>query len=342
LDEGNEQSMAVLLGLCSPEARQTHIGRLNIHNGECQFDSEDVTGRLSATVTGLTPGRVHRFRLLTRLSLFELYIDDRLMQTYFYRPTGGKLGFVAHGAQLDVGDLKAWRMSLPVEKSFALSKPRVAPVRDKTLVAWAAPATLDQAGGGVLTLEGPNDLFDSIVFGEAAPRRWMAGSDFFRRTFLHQDAWPQETADARTLVQIAVVYRGRQVTLYRNGALYAQYAMQGDPAAFGPDDTVFIGKRHLRAAGATCFSGEIEDARIYDRALTAEQITSLQPNLPSDPKPWAWWTFENDREEDLMRTFPAGEMVGKAHIERGRLCLDGRDSYAVFRRSVASPSRRKE
>jgi hypothetical protein len=170
----------------------------------------------------------------------------------------------------------------------------------------------------------------------------MAGSVFFRRTCPNQADWPQETADARTLVQIAAVYRGRRVALYRNGALYADYTMQEAPAAFGPDDTVLIGRRHLRAGGAACFSGVIDDARIYDRALTAEQIASLRPNLSSDPKPWAWWTFENGRAEDLMGTFQAGELVGRAHVVQGRLVLDGQESYAVFRRSTASPARPKQ
>ena len=137
-------------------------------------------------------------------------------------------------------------MSLPAENSFALYTPRTLTVRDKTLVAWVTPATLDQTGGSVLTLEGPDNLFDGIVFGECVPRRWMAGSDTFRRTCADQSSWPQETADEHTLVQIAIVYRGQRVTLYRNGAMYADYSMPGTPAGFGPDDTVLIGRRHLR------------------------------------------------------------------------------------------------
>ncbi len=334
-DEGNEQSMAVLLGLGLPEARQTHVGRLVTQNGESQFDSEDVTGKCSATVTGLDPGREHHFRLLLRLSLFEFYVDDRLMQTHAYRPASGRLGFVARKARLDVRDLKAWRMSLAADKSFALSRPRAVTVRNKTLVAWVAPATLDQSGGSALTLEGPNDLFDGLVFGERAPHRWMAGSDGFRRTCADQSGWPQETADARTFVQIALVYRGRQATLFRNGEIYADYTMPGEPAAFGPDDTVLIGLRHLRAAGSAWFAGVVEDARIYDRAMTAEQIASLKPDQPSDPKPWAWWTFENGQAQEVMNTFPAGELFGNARVEGGRLLLDGQESYAVFRRTAA-------
>lgn len=330
LDEGAGQSKAVLLGIRAPEGRETHIGTLASLRGDVEFIPEDVTGRYSATVTGLDPGREHSFRLLLRMGLFELYIDDRLMQTFAYRPATGKVGLVARDGVLTVRDLQAWRMSLPADESFALYKPRTVTVRDKTLVAWVAPATLEQTGGGVLTLEGPDNQFDGIVFGEQSPRRWMAGSDFFRRTWADQSSWPQETADGQTLVQIAIVYRGSRITLYRNGTLYADYVMPGAPAGFGPEDTVLIGRRHLRAGTPASFAGVVADARIYDRAMTADQIASLRADEPSDPRPWAWWTFEGDKAEDAMGTFPTGQLFGNARIENGRLILDGADSYVTF------------
>ncbi|HOS95151.1 MAG TPA: hypothetical protein PLQ54_17685, partial [Armatimonadota bacterium] len=56
------------------------------------------------------------------------------------------------------------------------------PIGDKTLVAWVSPASLTQSGGAVLSVGGTSNLFDAIVFGEIAPGRWMAGSNFFQRT----------------------------------------------------------------------------------------------------------------------------------------------------------------
>ena len=73
---------------------------------------------------------------------------------------------------------------------------------NKTLVAWISPANLSQQGGSVLTIQS-GDRFDAIVFGERARGRWMAGSNFFRRTQANQGGYPAETADAETTVQIA-------------------------------------------------------------------------------------------------------------------------------------------
>jgi hypothetical protein len=100
------------LGIGQPEDRETHIGRLQTTaEGKMQFQSEDVTGKGCATVTGIENGKEHRFRLLVRRGMFELYIDDMLMQTYGYKPGSGKVGFLAHNANVVFRDVQGWNMS---------------------------------------------------------------------------------------------------------------------------------------------------------------------------------------------------------------------------------------
>ncbi|MBN8246819.1 MAG: LamG domain-containing protein [Verrucomicrobia bacterium] len=157
---------------------------------------------------------------------------------------------------------------------------------DKTLVVWAAPSNATQRGGSALTLEDRRSHFDGIVFGEVAPARWMAGSDFYRRTRQAQDDVPQESEFGGALVQIAIVYRGKQVEIFRNGTSLARYPVEG-AQQFGSDSAVVIGLRHLEAQDGACLAGSIDDARIYGTALTAAQIAALRPNQPSDPAPLA-------------------------------------------------------
>ncbi len=202
-------------------------------------------------------------------------------------------------------------------------------VTDKTLVVWAAPADLTQGGGSALTLDDMKSHFDGIIFGEIAPKKWMAGSNFFSRTQKQQGAYPAEDADAKTFVQVAIVYRGRQVTIYRNGEKYAAYEMTSAPQSFGPGSVVMLGRRHVEAGDTKCFAGAIEDARIYDRPLDAKVIASLRPNQPSEPKPWAWWSFENGRADDRMGTFPSTLLTGGAAILDGKLVLDGKDGTMI-------------
>ncbi|RMG38011.1 MAG: hypothetical protein D6725_08055 [Planctomycetota bacterium] len=212
-----------------------------------------------------------------------------------------------------------------------------APLRDKTLVAWVTLANLQQRGGSVLTIEKPGGVFDAIVFGEIEPGKWMAGSNFFRRTQRDQKRLPAETADDRTLVQIAIAYQGRQITIYRNGAEYARYTAS-EQETFGPDSHVLMGLRHLEAAAPNrYFAGTIDDARIYDRALTAEQLQALRPNDASDPKPIAWWDFEGGRLHDRAGRFPVVTLVGNARIEGGHLHLGPGEAYLMASREPPRP-----
>src|SRR5262245_35817112 len=87
-------------------------------------------------------------------------------------------------------------------------------LRDKTLVAWVTVANLDSRGGSVLTIGG-GDSFDGIIFGEQQPRKWMPGSEYWRRTDRTQDDWAEETAGPDELIQVAVTYAGQTVTLFR-------------------------------------------------------------------------------------------------------------------------------
>jgi len=217
-------------------------------------------------------------------------------------------------------------------------------IRNKTLVAWVTVADLHQRGGSVLTLEKPGGDFDAIVFGELAPAKWMAGSGQFARTNREQQTWPKETADPRTLVQLAIVYRGKQITIYRNGDEYCSYTAK-EQASFGQGSHVLMGLRHLQAAPANrFFTGSIEDARIYGVALSAEQIASLKPNRPSTPKPLAWWDFEEGNAKDRMGVFPVSTLVGNCRIAGGRLHLGSGGAYlmASNEEPKAKPDRNNE
>ena len=211
-----------------------------------------------------------------------------------------------------------------------------ASLHDKTLVAWVAPANLDQRGGSALTIEDGNAHFDGIVFAERSPAKWMAGSDNFRRTALEQAGWPTETATADTLVQIAIAYRGEEITVYRNGEEYSRHVIR-EPQPFDAESIVIIGQRHLR--NGDFFTGAVEDARIYDRALTAAEIADLQPNVEGEIKPWAWWPFDDTTAKDNTGRFAHVRIVGGAKVEQGRLLLaeDGGALYAASRAERLPP-----
>ncbi len=209
-------------------------------------------------------------------------------------------------------------------------------ITDKTLVAWVVPANLSQRGGSVLTIEKSGGVFDAIVLGELAPGKWMAGSNAFSRTEKEQSSWPAEitTGTGTTPVQLAIVYQGKQIQIYRDGVCYADYAVTG-LERFGDESIVLMGLRHLGAQPDNrFFTGSIEDARLYDQALNAAQIAALKPNESSEPQPLAWWDFENGRGTDRMETFPVSTLLGDAHIASGQLHLANQGAYLMATRTA--------
>lgn len=210
------------------------------------------------------------------------------------------------------------------------------PLVDKTLVVWTAPANLTQRGGSALTLEDAAAHFDGIVLGELSPARWMAGSDTYRRTLRQQDSLPAETAAGQPWLQIALVYRGPEIILYRNGTEYSRHPIT-QPQVFQEDAFVLIGPRHR--GNGDFFVGEVDEARIYASALDANQIRALKPDVAGDFAPWAWWTFDDTGAKDRTGRFPHSRLTGGAEIQAGKLVLKpGGSTFLAARKPIVEPS----
>jgi beta-fructofuranosidase len=219
-----------------------------------------------------------------------------------------------------------------------LAQDHICYLGDKTLLVWVAPATLDQAGGSVLTIDNGDGSFDGIVYGELEPKRWMPGSNGFSRTQKDQAAWPAESALPDQLVQLAIVYRGREIAMYRNGQEYAGYTVARDPQQFGWLSMVLFGRRHVDAADRErTFIGRIKDARIYAQPLDQRTIAALKPGRVSGKlKPWAWWSFADEGLREKTGRFNQITLLGDARIEKGYLVLGGKGATLIASSTHAS------
>ena len=186
---------------------------------------------------------------------------------------GGLGGELRGGAVVENGRLK-----LNGKGAFLQTAPLPRNVYEKTLEAWVSAVDWKQRGGGVLSLESKDGgAFDAIVFGERVAGRWMAGSESFRRT--RDLEGPAETAEPGELVQVAVVYGADgSIAVYRNGEPYAPpYTPSGadkTPRTYAAGDSVVLfGLRHT-GAGNGFFAGEVAEARLYDKALSAAEVAA--------------------------------------------------------------------
>ena len=181
-------------------------------------------------------------------------------------PIGNLHGTLQGGATIAGG-----RLILDGKGAFVETATLEHDLSEKTLEAWVLLANIDQRGGGVISVETNNGgSFDAIVIGEKAPGKWIAGSNGFTRT----RELVGGTEKPGELAHIAIAYStdGR-ISLYRNGEPYGEsYVPMSKLLTFkARESRILFGKRHT-GGGNALLTGAIEEARLYDRALSVEEI----------------------------------------------------------------------
>ncbi|MCE9611842.1 MAG: DUF1553 domain-containing protein [Chthoniobacter sp.] len=186
----------------------------------------------------------------------------------------GSPASVMPGQALGGAETANGRLKLAKPGAFFKTEPLPRDIGERTLEAWVSLATLEQGGGAAISIESSNGgEFDAIVFGEQQPRKWMAGSAHFTRT---QDlALPDETAAPGTLIHVAMVYRAdRTIAFFRNGQPAGKsYNAKALATYKAGDGHILLGLRHT-GAGRGHLTGEIAQAALYDRALSAAEIAA--------------------------------------------------------------------
>ncbi len=177
------------------------------------------------------------------------------------------------------------RLKLSGKGAHLIAGPIAEDLEAKTLETWVRLSTLDQGGGAAVSLlSKERGLFDAIVYGEREAGKWIAGSDSFRRTRDLPGA-DQETLAGAT-VHMAIAYESDgTITAYRNGRPYGPaYRPEAPLQRFGAGQAeVAIGLR-VRGAGNGFLEGEVDEVRLYDRALTPEEIAESHREGPGGPR----------------------------------------------------------
>jgi hypothetical protein len=101
----------ILLEIGEPRWRESRIGHIQT-DVSFHFETLDATGHGSASVTGLDNGKDHTFRLCLRSGQTELYIDDLLMQSFFYLKATGRVGFISQESEVTFSKLRFYSMNL--------------------------------------------------------------------------------------------------------------------------------------------------------------------------------------------------------------------------------------
>jgi hypothetical protein len=232
--------------------------------------------------------------------------------------------------------LESGALLLDGKSGYLASKPLTEDVGPKTLEAWVRLDTLQQSGGGVLTLQDlSGEVFDSIVFAEREPGRWLAGSDFGRRS--QSFGGPAETEASDRFVHVAIVYEADGTILaYRNGEPYGKPYKTLPPIQFKAGQSqLLIGNRHGAPIGNRLLQGAVRRARLYNRPLSPEEIRASYRSQPySIPRSELFALLpEKERREyqDLIAAQGEAEAQLKSLETRPGLSSEWADlAHAIF------------
>ncbi len=88
-----------------------NINRGGSYLGLSRFIQEDVVGPQGfATPCGIKSGTTHYFRLLVKEGMFELYLDDLLVQTYITGDASGRMGLFARSGPVEFRGIQIWQI----------------------------------------------------------------------------------------------------------------------------------------------------------------------------------------------------------------------------------------
>ncbi|MFT5467229.1 MAG: hypothetical protein ACI8UO_002333 [Verrucomicrobiales bacterium] len=167
------------------------------------------------------------------------------------------------------GDITFEKGSVVLKKSFLQSQQLPIDLKAKTFEIWFRLPRLDQRGGGLMGVQ--EGKFDTIVLGERKPQHWISGSNGFQRTEDFPSSTPEEAIDE--LIHLVMVYEEDGTTrLYRNGEAYGESYQKGSAVFQKGKATILFGLRHLPPGGNRFLEVSIDRARLYDRALTTDEV----------------------------------------------------------------------
>ncbi|MXV78969.1 LamG domain-containing protein [Candidatus Poribacteria bacterium] len=213
------------------------------------------------------------------LSVFAQVQEDSLVGWWRFDTMADETGnwgdIALHGATLVEGQLVVetgkWAHALDY------TGPEIT---ELTLASWLSLDNYARTNGSALTLDKVTvDQFCGIIWAERVDRQWMPGSSHFRRT----DDFPRAVTetDSGDLHFIAITYKNvsnqYEITGYRNGESMGSFT-KGDLRTWPAGDAEAVwGKRHTNGlTGPGDLNAHIEESRIYNVALTADEIETLQ------------------------------------------------------------------
>lgn len=223
------------------------------------------------------------------MSVFAQVQEDNLVGWWRFDSMADETGnfgdIVLHGATIEDGQL------VVAQDKWAHALDYTGPnIEEVTLASWISLDNYARTSGSALTLdEVSTDQFVAIVWAERVERQWMPGSSGFQRTADFPNAVTED--DTGEMVFLAITYKNDNdqylITGYRNGESLGSFKKGGIKTWEAGDSEAIWGRRHVNGtSGPGNLTAHIEESRLYNVALTADEVMSLHEGglTPVEPQ----------------------------------------------------------
>ncbi len=170
-------------------------------------------------------------------------------------------------------------LRLHTPKTLVRTAPLSKTLREKTLEVWASVRDNKDNNPLVMTLEHfSKRVFDGIFF-KGKTSTWGANSEYGWRTM--DFPREQQVTPPNEVVQVSLVYSADdRIALYQNGIPYGSYLPEtighyGNLQTFPSESsTIVFGNGGTTQIGRIGLVGSLEEARLYDWALTPKEVAA--------------------------------------------------------------------
>ncbi|MEO1999373.1 MAG: DUF1553 domain-containing protein, partial [Planctomycetaceae bacterium] len=226
----------------------------------------------------------------------------------FEKDTNDRIG-TAHATQHPQAKIMNGRLVLDQAAGYAATHMQNTRLAAKTIEAWVRLDNLQQRGGAAISVHDRKGAFDALVFAERQPGKWMAGSDFFKRT-KDLAAAAESQADS-AFIHLAMTYaEDGTISCYRQGVPYGAPYKSTKPWLFEPGQWyVMFGLRNGGPSPKRQLQGLIETAQLYDRALSPQEVNASfrceQVSITHEQILAALSDAERQRRQEVLRSIKA-------------------------------------
>lgn len=158
-----------------------------------------------------------------------------------------------------------------LDEAFLESKPLPIELREKTLEVWIQLPPQETLSGAVMGIQAA-PRFDSIALAQRPLGRWFSNSEALSRSKPFEIE-PEESF-GQPLHLVAVYHKDGTTQLHRNGVSYGARYNKGVLSFPKGKSTLLFGANLAKDIANRLKGLRIEKARLYDRALTSQEVAS--------------------------------------------------------------------